>query len=118
MITRRQFAALLAACMLCPNLARAADWPTRPVTIVVPFAPGGATDIVARLLAEELKQRFDQPFIVQNRTGAAGNIGLESVVRSPADGYTLLQGTMGASPRIPTCRTRSSGSSATSPRSR
>lgn len=96
MTTRRQFAALLAACMLCPNLARADDWPSRPVTIVVPFAPGGATDIVARLLAEELRQRFDQPFIVQNRTGAAGNIGLEAVVRAPADGYTLLQGTMGS----------------------
>jgi tripartite-type tricarboxylate transporter receptor subunit TctC len=96
MTVRRQFAALLAACMLCPNLARADDWPNRPVTIVVPFAPGGATDIVARLLAEELKQRFDQPFIVQNRAGAAGNIGVEAVVRAPADGYTLLQGTMGS----------------------
>jgi tripartite-type tricarboxylate transporter receptor subunit TctC len=97
MTTRRQFAALLAACMLGPYPARGADdWPGRPVTIVVPFAPGGATDIVARLLAEELRQRFDQPFIVQNRTGAAGNIGLESVVRAPADGYTVLQGTMGS----------------------
>ena len=96
MTARRQLAALLAACMLCPNLARAADWPTRPVTIVVPFAPGGATDIVARLVAEELRQRFDQPFVVQNRTGAAGNIGLEAVVRAPADGYTLLQATMGS----------------------
>ena len=96
MTTRRPFAALLAACLLGTNLARADDWPSRPVTIVVPFAPGGATDIVARLLAEELRQRFDQPFIVQNRTGAAGNIGLEAVVRAPADGYTLLQGTMGS----------------------
>ena len=96
MITRHPFAALLAACILCPNLARAADWPTRPVTVVVPFAPGGATDIVARLLAEELRQQFNQPFVVQNRTGAAGNIGLESVVRAPADGYTVLQGTMGS----------------------
>jgi len=96
MTIRSQFAALVAACLLCPNLARADDWPTRPVTIIVPFAPGGATDIVARLLAEELRQRFDQPFVVQNRAGAAGNIGLESVVRAPADGYTLLQGTMGS----------------------
>ena len=96
MITRHPFTALLAACILCPNLARAADWPTRPVTVVVPFAPGGATDIVARLLAEELRQQFNQPFVVQNRTGAAGNIGLESVVRAPADGYTVLQGTMGS----------------------
>jgi len=93
---RRRFAVLLAACMLAPTLARGADdWPSRPVTIVVPFAPGGATDIVARLLAEELRQRFNQPFVVQNRTGAAGNIGIEAVVRAPADGYTLLQGTMG-----------------------
>src|SRR4029077_2194892 len=96
MTTRRQFAALLAACMLCVGHGHAQDWPNRPVTVVEPFAPGGATDIVSRLLAEELRQRFDQPFIVQNRTGAAGNIGLESVVRAPADGYTLLQGTMGS----------------------
>ena len=91
------FAALLAAiCVFSPNIARAADdWPARPVNIVVPFAPGGATDIVARLAAEELRQRFNQSFVVQNRTGAAGNIGVEAVVRSPADGYTLLQATMG-----------------------
>jgi tripartite-type tricarboxylate transporter receptor subunit TctC len=96
MTTRGPFAAVLAAFMLFPTLARAAeDWPSRPVTIVVPFAPGGATDIVARLVAEELRQRFNQSFVVQNRTGAAGNIGLEAVVRSPADGYTLLQATMG-----------------------
>ena len=97
MVTRGHVAALLAAsCMLFPALARAQDWPNKPVTIVVPFAPGGATDIVGRLVAEELRQRFsNQTFVVQNRTGAAGNIGLESVVRSPADGYTLLQATMG-----------------------
>ena len=96
MTNRYPCAAVLIACLLGPCLAHADDWPSRPVTIVVPFAPGGATDIVARLLAEELKQRFAQPFIVHNRTGAAGNIGLESVVRAAADGYTLLQGTMGS----------------------
>ncbi len=96
MITRRHFAILLAASLLGPALAHAEDWPNRPVTIIVPFAPGGATDIVARLLAEELRQQFKQPFIVENRAGAAGNIGIEAVVRAPANGYTFLFGTMGA----------------------
>jgi len=96
MTTRRQFATLVAASLLSPRIAVADDWPSRPVTIIVPFAPGGATDIVARLLAEELRQRFGQPFIVENRTGAAGNIGIEAVVRAPPNGYTLLFGTMGS----------------------
>jgi tripartite-type tricarboxylate transporter receptor subunit TctC len=97
MTTRRHFTALAAASLLAPRLARAADdWPNRQVTIVVPFAPGGATDIVARLLAEELRQKFGQPFVVENKTGAAGNIGIEAVVRAPANGYTLLFGTMGS----------------------
>jgi len=96
MTTRRQFATLVAASLLSPRIALADDWPSRPVTIIVPFAPGGATDIVARLLAEELRQRFGQPFIVENRTGAAGNIGIEAVVRAPPNGYTLLFGTMGS----------------------
>ena len=95
MTTRRQFAALVAASVLAPRVALAEEWPSRPVTIIVPFAPGGATDIVARLLAEELRQRFGQPFVVENRLGAAGNIGIEAVVRAPANGYTLLFGTMG-----------------------
>jgi tripartite-type tricarboxylate transporter receptor subunit TctC len=97
MTTRRQFATLAAASLVAPRLAHAAEeWPGRQVTIVVPFAPGGATDIVARLLAEELRQKFGQPFVVENKTGAAGNIGIEAVVRSPANGYTLLFGTMGS----------------------
>jgi tripartite-type tricarboxylate transporter receptor subunit TctC len=96
MTTRRQFATLVAASLLSPRIALADDWPSRPVTIIVPFAPGGATDIVARLLAEELRQRFGQPFVVENRAGAAGNIGIEAVVRAPANGYTLLFGTMGS----------------------
>lgn len=96
MTTRRQFSAIAAASLLAPRFAHAQDWPNRAVAIVVPFAPGGATDIVARLLAEELRQRFGQPFIVENRAGAAGNIGIEAVIRAPANGNTLLFATMGS----------------------
>jgi len=70
--------------------AAAADYPTRPITIVVPSAPAGSTDIVARLLGEHLTRNLGKAVIVENRPGAAGNIGTEYVARSPADGYTLL----------------------------
>jgi tripartite-type tricarboxylate transporter receptor subunit TctC len=70
-------------------------WPTKPVKIVVPFAPGGTTDILARAMAPELSRAFGQPFIVENRAGAGGNVGAEAVAKSPADGYTLLMGTVG-----------------------
>ena len=77
-----------------PALAQA-PWPTRPVKIVVPFAPGGTTDILARAVAPELSKAFGQPFIVDNRAGAGGNVGADIVAKSPADGYTLLMGTVG-----------------------
>lgn len=70
-------------------------WPTRPVKIVVPFAPGGTTDILARAIAPELSKAFGQPFTVDNRAGAGGNLGADLVAKSPADGYTLLMGTVG-----------------------
>jgi tripartite-type tricarboxylate transporter receptor subunit TctC len=70
-------------------------WPNRPVRIVVPFAPGGTTDILARAMATELTRAFGQPFIVDNRAGAGGNLGSDIVAKSPADGYTLLMGTVG-----------------------
>ena len=70
-------------------------WPTKPVKIVVPFAPGGTTDILARAVAPELAKAFGQTFIVDNRAGAGGNVGADIVAKSPADGYTLLMGTVG-----------------------
>ncbi|RST48764.1 Bug family tripartite tricarboxylate transporter substrate binding protein [Variovorax sp. DXTD-1] len=70
-------------------------WPNKPVRIVVPFAAGGTTDILARAVAPELSKAFGQQFIVDNRAGAGGNVGAELVARAPNDGYTLLMGTVG-----------------------
>ena len=70
--------------------ARAQAWPTRPVRWIVPYPPGGPTDIVARLMSQWLADRLGQPFVVENRPGGGANIGTEAVVKSAADGYTLL----------------------------
>lgn len=76
--------------------AQAAPWPSRPIRIIVGFAPGGLTDAYARMFAEQITARYNQPVIVENRLGAGGNIAIDAVVKSPADGYTLLATTTGA----------------------
>ena len=89
---RRQFLQLAAAAAL-PAVSRfawAQAYPSRPVRVIVPFAPAGDTDLVARLMGQWLSERLGQPFIIENRPGAGTNIGTEAVVRAPADGYTLL----------------------------
>ena len=92
-LPRRQFLHLAAGAAVLPavsRLARAQAYPTRPVRIIVGFSPGGATDILARLMGQWLSERLGQQFIIDNRPGAGNNIGTEAVVRAPADGYTLL----------------------------
>jgi len=92
-LPRRNFLHLAAGAAALPavsRLARAQDYPTRPVRIVVGFAPGGQNDINARLIGQWLSERLGRQFIIDNRPGASGNIAMESVVRSPPDGYTLV----------------------------
>ena len=87
---------LLAAATLAGVQAYAQGaWPNKPVRIVVPFAPGGTTDILARAMAPELTKAFGQTFFVENKAGAGGNLGAEIVSKSANDGYTLLMGTVG-----------------------
>lgn len=80
---------------LLPSRVLAADYPTHPVTLVVPFTPGGSTDILARLLGKKLGDVFGTTFVIENRPGAGGSIASDFVARSPADGYTLMMGHIG-----------------------
>jgi tripartite-type tricarboxylate transporter receptor subunit TctC len=95
-LVRRQFLSLAAgaaAVSSVSRIAKAQAYPTRPVRLIVGFAPGGGTDTLARLIGQWLSERLGQPFLIENRTGAGSNIAAETVVNAPADGYTLLMTT-------------------------
>jgi tripartite-type tricarboxylate transporter receptor subunit TctC len=93
-LSRHRFLHLAAGAAALPaasRIARAQTYPTRPVRVIVGFPAGGGADIVARLTGQWLSERLGQPFVIENRPGAGGNVGTEVVVRAPADGYTLLE---------------------------
>jgi tripartite-type tricarboxylate transporter receptor subunit TctC len=92
---RTALAALAALALGAPLMATAQDFPSRPVRMVVPFGPGTTTDIIARVFAEAMARPLGQPIVVENKAGAGGNIGSDLVAKAPADGYTILMGTVG-----------------------
>jgi len=88
---KKAIAALVLA--LAASGALAQPYPSKPVKIIVPFAPGGNLDVTARLVAESMAKTLGQPFVIENRAGAGGALGHEVVAKSPPDGYTLVAGT-------------------------
>src|SRR5262245_18720719 len=92
-LPRRRFLNLAAGAAALPTLtysARAQEYPTRPVRLICPTPAGGQLDIISRLIGQWLAERLGQPFVIDNRAGAGGNIGTEAAIHAPADGYTLL----------------------------
>ena len=94
-LRRRHLLASAGSFCLPASLFAQTGWPNKPVRIVVPFAPAGTTDILARALAPELGKAFGQTFVIDNKPGAGGNLGADAIAKSPPDGYNLLMGTVG-----------------------
>src|SRR6478672_294964 len=95
-ITRRTaLAGLVAAPLVAPSMTRADTYPGKPIRMIVPFAPGGTTDLLGRIAADHLQNAWGAKVVVENKSGAGGNIGAQAVATAPADGYTLMLGTVG-----------------------
>ena len=101
---RRLFAALAGLCLAAP-FAHAqgpdANWPSKPIKWIVPFPPGGAMDAIARTLGEKASRTLGQPFVIENRPGAGGNIGADYVAKQPGDGYTMMITSIGMATNKP-----------------
>lgn len=89
MMQRRRFNLGLAAALAAPAAAFAQDWPGKPIRLIVPYPPGGFTDVTARLIGQKLGERLGQTVVVDNKSGANGTLGVDALAKSPADGYTL-----------------------------
>ena len=94
MNVRARFVVAAILLSLAAHGAAAAEWPSKPIRFVVPFGAGGAADVVARLFGDALSAHFGQSFVVENRHGAGGLIGAQSIIHAPPDGYTLMAGGM------------------------
>ena len=92
-VRRRTAFGALAGALLAPQTVRAQSWPSQPIRIVVPFPPGGLTDVLGRMVGERLQAAFGQPVVIDNKPGAATQVGAAYVAKQPADGYTLLTAT-------------------------
>src|SRR5712672_3513241 len=92
MVKTMKLASMLAGLLSMVTAALAAEYPTRPVNLVVAFTPGGPSDVLARIVGKRLETILGQPFVIENRPGAGGNIAAEVVARAAPDGYTLLMG--------------------------
>ena len=93
MLSRRDVVAGAAALALGAGEAAAQEWPQRPVRIIIPFGPGGGSDIIGRIIGQSLQEKLGQPVVIENRPGAGANLAAETVVRAAPDGYTLLAAT-------------------------